>query len=84
MSKEQYVKSDLGGFRKCKVRLHAPQSLKSEAWKPLLLYVRVLGWSDLGLFSMFEIGHSAADQVYVYEFNTKNRQIWQRAAKFLF
>ena len=25
--------------------------------------MRVLGWSDLGLFSTFEIGHSAADQV---------------------
>ena len=41
-------------------------------WK----YCKV-GWSDIAIF--FENGHYAADQVYFYESNSKNRRIWQRA-----
>ena len=32
--------------------------------------------SDIELFSIFENRHYAADQVYFYESNSKNRRIW--------
>ena len=36
------------------------------------LQVGTIGWSDLPLFAIFDIGHITANQVYFYEFNSKN------------
>ena len=39
-----------------------------------------LGWSDLDLFSIFENGHYAADEVHTFMIpSPKNRRIWPRA-----
>ena len=50
----------------------------------------ILGWSDLPLFGIFEIGHISADQVYFYELNCKKSanltacEYDTRSAKFSF
>ena len=33
--------------------------------------MQIVGWSDLALFTVFEIGHIAADQAYFNELNSK-------------
>ena len=45
-----------------------------------------MDWSDIVFLGIFENGHYAADELYFYESNFKNRQIWPQrgacAAKF--
>ena len=46
-------------------------------WKvSYLLYEYILGWNDFVLFEIFVNGHDAANKVYFYESNSKNRRIW--------
>ena len=40
-----------------------------------------LGWSDLALYTIFEIGYIAADQVYFLSSIPKYRQIFPRARR---
>ena len=40
-----------------------------------------LGWSDIVFLGIFENGHYAADELYFYESNFKNRQIWPLARR---
>ena len=40
-----------------------------------------VGWRDLALFAIFEKRHISADQVCVYEFNSKNRQIFNASER---
>ena len=46
-------------------------------WKvSYLLYEYILGWNDFALFAIFVNWHNAADKVYFYDSNSKNRRIW--------